>query len=104
MLPAAFARAIQANTRARLENIHVLHLHRLSFDRIADPVGASPLITWLLQICYSGSAWEVTAADVSGFSPPQALVDILMASEFGKSQQGMQGHKVYRLAMRNGYY
>ena len=50
-------------------------------------------------------AWEVTAVvhlrSSAGFSPPQPLVDILMASEFGKSQQG---HKVYRLAMRNGYY
>ena len=62
MLPAAFARAIQANTRARLENIHVVHLHRLSFDRIADPVGASPLITWLLQICYMYKARAIVAS------------------------------------------
>jgi len=49
MLPAAFARAIQANTRARLENIHVVHLYIAGY-RSADPVGASPLITWLLQM------------------------------------------------------
>jgi len=33
----------------------------------------------------------------AGFSPPQPLVDILMASEFGKSQQG---HNVYSYAQR----
>ena len=44
-----------------------------------------------LRSIRSDSCGEAVPASAV-FSPPQPLVDILMASEFGKSQQG---HKVY---------